>query len=80
MYRGVFPIWLDGQTAKYKDADNIEVTGHSVEHGSSVVISATGGKNGPVITTLHMVKDELYLTTVLTDKGGISASRVFARN
>jgi len=80
MYTGKFPIYLNGEVAEYEDGDGTKVAGSSVDNGQSVVITADGGKNGRVVTTLYMKGDEMYLTTVLTDKGSVTASRVFVRN
>ena len=80
MYTGKFPIFLDGEVAEYEDGNGTPVVGTSVDNGESVVITADGGKNGRVVTTLRMEGDEMFLTTVLTDKGGVTASRVFVRN
>ena len=79
MYKGVFPIWLDGQNPVYKDADKNDVIGYSEQFADSVVIRATGGKNGDVITTLKLMGDELYLTTQMPEKGGVTASRIFVK-
>ena len=46
MYKGVFPIWLDGENPQYKDNDKNDVIGYSKQFEDSVVIRAAGGKNG----------------------------------
>lgn len=80
MYKGVFPLWLDGETANYKDVDDVDVIGSSVEIDNYLQNICTGGNNGKIITTYKLNGDELYLTTMLADKGGIVASRVFVRD
>jgi len=79
MYKGVFPIWLDGQNPQYKDNDKNDVIGYSKQFEDSVVIRAAGGKNGDIITTLKLQGTELHLSTTMPDKGGVTATRIFIR-
>ena len=49
MYKGVFPLWLDGETANYKDVDEVDVIGSSVEIDNYLQMICSGGKNGKII-------------------------------